>query len=460
MPALPVPRIKLLPGGRRVVSPPEDAEHPLGAKRRPLTSEISWIRVVRKLNYSTMRDDPDAPILTEDELRLLTSLLCCPLRPQLAVAWFSTCHAVHSASAEVVAALKAQHLAVGRLRDKLNRASQTSQFQSASWGSGSVNGALLVPSVASFGDVDRAHWTGSGLTATDCEAVGTLLCSGLMPLLSDLSLAHNPIGDEGARALFAQLEADALPVQWLSLASCAVGDAGLTSLANALERGALPRLRALKLQCNQFGAAGGAALGTCVGSGALSGLSQLCMNDNGLGDAEAFWAAMRPGAMAGLVQLYWYSAGLGDAGLAALARALGDGAMPALSDLFLQENAFGDEGLEALSVALGRRALPSLEQLRLEGNRFGDRGVGAMCLALRSGGLRSLRVISLSGSDFGAAGCGALTTALRVAACDPTVGGGVLPCLCNLEVPAAHARDWQLRAACDALGVRLQAGMM
>jgi hypothetical protein len=27
--------------------------------------------------------------------------------------------------------------------------------------------------------------------------VGTLLCSGLMPLLSDLSLAHNPIGDEG-----------------------------------------------------------------------------------------------------------------------------------------------------------------------------------------------------------------------------------------------------------------------
>jgi hypothetical protein len=134
--------------------------------------------------------------------------------------------------------------------------------------------------------------------------------------------------------------------------------------------------------------------------------------------------------------------------------------MPALSDLFLQENAFGDEGLEALSVALGRRALPSLEQLRLEGNRFGDRGVGAMCLALRSGGLRSLRVISLSGSDFGVAGCGALTTALRVAACDPSVGGGVLPCLCNLEVPAAHARDWQLRAACDALGVRLQAGMI
>jgi hypothetical protein len=265
MPALPVLCIKLLSGGRRVVSPPEDAENPLGAQRQPLAREISWIRVVRKLNNSTMKDDPAAPMLSEDELRLLTSLLCFPLQPQVAVAWFSTCHAVHSASAEVVATLKAQHLAIGRLRDKLNRASQTSQFQSASWGSGSVNGALLVPSVASFREVDRAHWTGSGLTATDCEAVGTLLCSGLMPLLSDLSLAHNPIGDEGkpvhrttsaeipraaaaqcvpcprkpssrtpahapppsgARALFAQLGADALPVQWLSLASCEVGEAG------------------------------------------------------------------------------------------------------------------------------------------------------------------------------------------------------------------------------------------
>ena len=201
MPALPVLRIKLLSGGRRVVSPPEDAENPLGAQRRPLTREISWIRVVRELNTSTMKHDPAAPMLSEDELRLLTSLLCCPLQPQVAVAWFATCHAVNSASAEVVATLKAQHLAIGRLRDKLNRASQTSQFQSASWGSGSVNGALLVPSVASFREVDRAHWTGSGLTATDCEAVGTLLCSGLMPLVSDLSLAHNPIGEEGEQPL-------------------------------------------------------------------------------------------------------------------------------------------------------------------------------------------------------------------------------------------------------------------
>ena len=49
-----------------------------------------------------------------------------------------------------------------------------------------------------------------------------------------------------------------------------MGDAGLASLANALERGALPRLSALKLQCNAFGATGSAALGACVGSGALT----------------------------------------------------------------------------------------------------------------------------------------------------------------------------------------------
>jgi len=49
-----------------------------------------------------------------------------------------------------------------------------------------------------------------------------------------------------------------------------VGDAGLASLANALERGALPRLSALKLQCNAFGATASAAPGACVGSGALT----------------------------------------------------------------------------------------------------------------------------------------------------------------------------------------------
>ena len=192
-----VMRIKLLSGGRRVVSPPEDAECPLGALHRPHTREVSWIRVVRKLNHATIKEDP-APMLSEDELRLLTSLLSCPLQPQIAVAFHSTCHTVRSASAEVVADLQAQHLAIGHLRDKLNRASQASQCQSASWGSGSVCGALLIPSIASFGEVDRAHWTASGLIAADCEALGTLLRSGSMPLVSDLSLAHNPIGDEGA----------------------------------------------------------------------------------------------------------------------------------------------------------------------------------------------------------------------------------------------------------------------
>ena len=199
MPDPPVLRLKLLSGGRRVVSRPEDAEESLGAQR-PLTREdtFCWIRVVHKLNNSTMKDAPAAPMLTGDELRLLTSLLSCPLQPQLVVAFHSTCHTVHSASAEVVVKLKAQHVAIGCLRDKLNRASQASQYQSASWGSGSINGSLLVPSVTSFRDVDRAHWTGSGLTATDCKAVGILLSSGSMPLVSDLSLAHNPIGDEGA----------------------------------------------------------------------------------------------------------------------------------------------------------------------------------------------------------------------------------------------------------------------
>ena len=453
--ALPSARIKLLSGGRRVLSSsPEDEENRPGPQQCP--RPVSWFRLVRKLNDPTIKDDP-APMLSDDELRLLTSLLSCPLEPQVAVAFHSTCWSVHSASAEVIVTLKAQHLAIRRLRDALNRASQASRTQGGSWGSGSSYDALLIPTVTSFRSLDRAHWSGSGLTAADCEAVGILLRSSSLPLVSDMSFAHNPIGDAGASALFSPAQAGALPaLEWLSLAQCELGDAGVASLADALGRGAMPALQALKLQCNAFGPAGAAALGACTRHGGLRGLKQLCLNDNLLLEAEGFWAALRAGALPNLVQLYYYSAALGDVGLAALARAIGGGALPALKDLFLQENSFGDAGMEALAVALGRGALPSLDCLRLESNRFGDSGLAALALALGSGGLRSLRVLFLSDSDFGFVGRGALTTALRTAARDPSVGGGALPCLANLVVPAHHAHDLGLQAACAALGVQVQ----
>ena len=198
--ALPSARIKLLSGGRRVLSPsPEDEENRPGPQQCP--RPVSWFRLVRKLNDPTIKDDP-APMLSDDELRLLTSLLSCPLEPQVAVAFHSTCWSVHSASAEVIVTLKAQHLAIRRLRDALNRASQASRTQGGSWGSGSSYDALLIPTVTSFRSLDRAHWSGSGLTAADCEAVGILLRSSSLPLVSDMSFAHNPIGDAGASALF------------------------------------------------------------------------------------------------------------------------------------------------------------------------------------------------------------------------------------------------------------------
>ena len=68
-------------------------------------------------------------------------------------------------------------------------------------------------------------------------------------------------------------------------------------------------------------------------------------------------------------------------------------------------------------------------------------------------------MLFVSASNFGAAGCDALTAALRIAARDPAAGGGVLPCLSNLVVPAQHAQEPRLRAACDALGVQVQGGM-
>ena len=232
--------LRLLSGGRRVVSPsPDNTENRPGAWQRPPQKPVNWFRLVKKINdFPTIKEDP-APMLSDDELRLLTSLLSNPLEPEVAVAWTSTCWSVLSASAEVLASLKAQHLAIRGLREVLNAASQANNFQSASWGSGSSYGALLIPTVTSFRSLERAHWSGSRLTAASCEAIGILLRSGSLPLVSDISLAHNAIGDAGTAALFSTLRADALPrLEWLSLARCKVGDAGLTSLAGALGRGA------------------------------------------------------------------------------------------------------------------------------------------------------------------------------------------------------------------------------
>ena len=113
---------------------------------------------------------------------------------------------------------------------------------------------------------------------------------------------------------------------------------------------------------------------------------------------------------------------------------------------------------QALAKALHKAPPPALDCLRLESNAFADAGVTALARAMGSGGLRSLRVLFLSGSNFGEGGRQALTTALRTAARDPAVGGGALPCLANLVVPAHHVADLGLHAACSALGVQLQGG--
>lgn len=149
----------------------------------------------------------------------------------------------------------------------------------------------------------------------DCRIVSYLAESGAMPLVKEMHLNYNSIGDEGC-----------------------------TSLANAMGRGVLPHLEVLNLSCNNIRAAGCTALATAGSSGGLRRLTNLLLSCNSIGDA----------------------------GCTALAQALRSGALPQLQELRLMGNCIADAGCTALAHAVGSGGVPMLEGLRMFGNDFGD----------------------------------------------------------------------------------------
>jgi Ran GTPase-activating protein (RanGAP) involved in mRNA processing and transport len=78
------------------------------------------------------------------------------------------------------------------------------------------------------------------------------------PVLSELSLSHNAIGDRGARALGKMLTAGRCRLTHLALADNAIRAAGAQALAHALTRNTT--LQSLDLRLNRLGDDGGQAI--------------------------------------------------------------------------------------------------------------------------------------------------------------------------------------------------------
>lgn len=181
-----------------------------------------------------------------------------------------------------------------------------------------------------------------------------------------------------------------------SLVSAGLGDSDGVLIACSLwSCGPLPMVKELRLHDNLLGDAAAAAIADAISGGSLPGLLTLTLNNNCIGDAgfAALAVHMRPdGALARLETMGLRQNLLADGAMAALASNLGPGSMPALRQLLLGSNVVTDEGLTQLAGALSTvRALPALEVLELQKNQIGDPGAQALATAIATGALPKLK---------------------------------------------------------------------
>jgi Ran GTPase-activating protein (RanGAP) involved in mRNA processing and transport len=273
------------------------------------------------------------------------------------------------------------------------------------------------------------------------------LANAQWPKLSRLSLANNAFGDEGVEAIALALCADGNlnGVYYFSLDSFqfTLGDLRSTStvelIGGAVKElqlagvdedgkqrakmsdrdlvvvstmlgvpGILPLLEILRLDDNDLGAGGMAALG-----GTLSAASSDALRHVG--------------------KLYLQRNHLGNLGLKLLAKPLGAGGMPRLAEVHLAFNGIGDAGAHHLAAALAANGLPELTLLNLSRNEIGDEGCTALAKAallpeaaggdstpkenlakdgMRAAPMSKLTALYLIGNQIGDAGCTAMGAAL------------------------------------------------
>jgi len=214
-----------------------------------------------------------------------------------------------------------------------------------------------------------------------------MLVGARLPALDSIDLAHNRIGNDGARHL-AQARWLA-GVRTLELGMTNIDGEGARALAHATW---WPRLETLSLSNNRLGDPGAAALASVR----APSLRVLRLQGNNLGPLGVR-ALVSTGLVAQVAHLDLRWNRLGAAGAEALAQA----ERGSLRSLVLDRNEIGDQGLRALSKS---PVLAGLGTLSLGRNHIGDRGVQALTEAP---GL-SLRALDLWHNDLGPLGAQAL----------------------------------------------------
>ncbi|CAE8588342.1 unnamed protein product, partial [Polarella glacialis] len=223
------------------------------------------------------------------------------------------------------------------------------------------------------------------------------------PLLEELDLGNNMIGDTGAAALAAALVAGKLGIRSLGLSRNKIAHIGAEVLSRAVSSGSCPLLQSIDLVGNdEIGSTAAGALASSLRSN-LGGIVlfdpfQAALESARVGayridlsgvplHAEAckrLAEALRmPKARTAMLVLSRCS--LGNAGAEEVATALRSRPTSAahwLTELDLGWNGIGPQGGQALARLFGSPAGSRLETLELECNDLGNEGVSALIDAL------------------------------------------------------------------------------
>lgn len=268
--------------------------------------------------------------------------------------------------------------------------------------------AALAPGIAASAALRTLNLERRGISAAGCAALAAALAGSGGSALVELILGQNSLGADGLAAL---LSGSGLArLQLLDLSACGLeSGSGVDPLAAALRDGRLSALTSLRLDGNELGAGGAAALAAGLAASALASLHlQRC----GLGgEAAAALADALPAQLATLDLSG--NAGVGSEGAAALAAALAAGRAPRLRRLLLCGCGLDDEAIVALADALAQRGTA--------GEAEAAHTAGAAPAAAADAGL----ALDLSGNTAGAAALAALAAAPLATLClhDCKLGG-------------------------------------
>jgi Ran GTPase-activating protein (RanGAP) involved in mRNA processing and transport len=299
------------------------------------------------------------------------------------------------------------------------------------------------------------------LRDTDVVFIADEIASSDLPILKELKLSLNEIGDDGMKVFSTVVAGGALvELEILDLASNRIGGAGMTALALAARKG-LGSLADLRLSFNHIGDEGMQALSSTIATKALGNLHYLWLEKNNIGDngMVAFADALKStpgnpsGALPNLEKLSLFSNVIGDAGLIALADAVKPspanprGALAQLTHFNLGTNQIGDSGMQSFASAVISGALEQLTHLTLGGNRIGDAGLTAFASA--SPILVNLNILDLDENQISDPGMVSFSEDLVVY--DKYMHRGALPHLTHIYLRENEIGDVGMQAFSDAI---------